>query len=71
MFISGENDVEYAEFSMAQGVVRQQSPVATPTSPCDYEERMKLLFLFENTETPNDNARNTRSAGNTVDTGTY
>ncbi|XP_044755258.1 uncharacterized protein LOC123314194 isoform X2 [Coccinella septempunctata] len=68
--MSGENDVEYAEFSMAQGMVRQQSPVATPASPlqCGFEDKMKLLYLFDNMEMPTDTTRIARSGGMSIDT---
>ncbi|XP_045474703.1 uncharacterized protein LOC123680709 isoform X2 [Harmonia axyridis] len=68
--MSGENDVEYAEFSMAQGMVRQQSSPTSPASPlqCGFEDKIKLLYLFDTVDINSDSARSLRPTANSVDT---
>ncbi|KAK9890656.1 hypothetical protein WA026_012014 [Henosepilachna vigintioctopunctata] len=60
--MSGENDVEYAEFSMAQGLVCQPSPVGVigPQLKCGFEEKIKLLSLFDQMDIPSENSVGSR-----------
>ncbi|XP_022914368.1 E3 ubiquitin-protein ligase TRIM37-like isoform X2 [Onthophagus taurus] len=65
--MSGENDVEYAEFSMAQGMLLRESSPAVSTSGTSltarpgssFEEKIMLLHLFD---------RQDRNNGNNMDT---
>ncbi|KAL3268426.1 hypothetical protein HHI36_007538 [Cryptolaemus montrouzieri] len=65
--MSGENDVEYAEFSMAQGMC-QSSPCVENASPlnCSFEEKIKLLSLFDHMDLPSEASRCGRFGGTSV-----
>lgn len=59
VYVLGENDVEYAEFSMTQRLMmRDSSPAAagatalSPTETNSFEDKLMLLQLFDRIENP-------------------